>query len=358
VTSVASFEITYRQFLDPDGRVTGTLPEFANDPAALLPFYRSMVLTRTFDAKAISLQRTGRLGTYPPCLGEEAVGVGVASAMQPDDVLVPSYREQPAQLWRGVSPVEILLYWGGDERGSDFAGPRRDFPICVPVGSQAPHAAGVALAMKLRGERRVAVCCIGDGGTSKGDFYEAINLVGAMKLPAVFVVANNQWAISVPRSAQTGAATLAQKAIAAGIPGEQVDGNDVIAVADAARRAIETARSGGGASVIEALTYRLGDHTTVDDARRYRDDSEVSRQWVLEPIARLRKYLTSEGAWSKEDEERLLADCTAEINAAAERYLAMPPQPASAMFDHLYAALPAELAGQRQQTIAEAGDDA
>jgi pyruvate dehydrogenase E1 component alpha subunit len=151
---------------------------------------------------------------------------------------------------------------------------------------------------------------------------------------------------------------LAQKAIAAGIPGEQVDGNDVIAVADAARRAIETARSGGGASLIEALTYRLGDHTTVDDARRYRDDSEVSRQWELEPIARLRKYLTAEGAWSKEDEERLLADCTAEINAAAERYLAMQPQPASAMFDHLYAALPAELSGQRQQAIAEAGDDA
>jgi pyruvate dehydrogenase E1 component alpha subunit len=358
VKSVASFEIAYRQYLDAEGRVVEMLPEFARDPATLLPLYRSMVLARTFDAKAVSLQRTGRLGTYPPCLGEEAVGVGAASAMQPDDVLLPSYREQPAQLWRGVSPAEILLYWGGDERGSDFAGPRRDFPICVPVGSQAPHAAGVALAMKLRNERRVAVCCIGDGGTSKGDFYEAVNLAGVMKLPAVFIVANNQWAISVPRSAQTGAATLAQKAIAAGIPGEQVDGNDVIAVADAARRAIETARSGGGASLIEALTYRLGDHTTVDDARRYRDDSEVSRQWELEPIARLRKYLTAEGAWSKEDEERLLADCTAEINAAAEKYLAMQPQSPAVMFDHLYAALPTELAGQRQQAITGAGEDA
>jgi pyruvate dehydrogenase E1 component alpha subunit len=358
VKSVVSFEIAYRQCLNAEGHVVGMLPEFARDPAMLLPLYRSMVLARTFDAKAVSLQRTGRLGTYPPCLGEEAVGVGAASAMQSDDVLLPSYREQPAQLWRGVSPVEILLYWGGDERGSDFAGPRRDFPICVPVGSQAPHAAGVALAMKLRNERRVAVCCIGDGGTSKGDFYEAINLAGVMKLPAVFIVANNQWAISVPRSAQTGAATLAQKAIAAGIPGEQVDGNDVIAVADAARRAIETARSGGGASLIEALTYRLGDHTTVDDARRYRDDSEVSRQWELEPIARLRKYLTAEGAWSKEDEERLLADCTAEINAAAEKYLAMQPQSPAVMFDHLYAALPTELAGQRQQAITGAGEDA
>jgi pyruvate dehydrogenase E1 component alpha subunit len=278
--------------------------------------------------------------------------------MQPGDVLLPSFREHGAQLWRGVTLKELFLYWGGDERGNDFAGPREDFPNCVPVATHAPHAVGVALAFQLRGERRAAVCVFGDGATSKGDVAEALNIAGVWKVPAVFVVNNNGWAISVPLTKQTAAATLAQKAVAAGIPGEQVDGNDVIAVADAARRAIETARSGGGASVIEALTYRLGDHTTVDDARRYRDDSEVSRQWVLEPIARLRKYLTSEGAWSKEDEERLLADCTAEINAAAERYLAMPPQPASAMFDHLYAALPAELAGQRQQTIAEAGDDA
>lgn len=355
---IASFEIPYRQFLGPEGRVTEAMPAFARDPAALLPLYRAMILTRTFDAKAISLQRTGRLGTYPPCLGQEAIGVGLASAMEPDDVLLPSYREQAAQLWRGVSPVEILLYWGGDERGSDFAGPRRDFPICVPVSSQAPHAVGVALAMKLRSERRVAVCCLGDGGTSKGDFYEAINLAGAMQLPAVFVVANNQWAISVPRSAQTGAVSLAQKAVGAGIPGEQVDGNDVIAVADAARRAIETARSGGGSTLIEAITYRLADHTTVDDARRYRDDSEVSRHWELEPIARLRRYLTDKGAWSKADEERLLIDSAAEVNAAAEAYLAIQPQLPATMFDHLYAQLPAEYAAQRQEAAAEVDEHA
>jgi pyruvate dehydrogenase E1 component alpha subunit len=355
VSKIAAFEISYSRFLDPDGRVVGTLPGFARDSAALLPLYRAMVLTRTFDGKAISLQRTGRLGTYPPCVGQEAVGVGVASAMAPEDVLFPSYRDQPAQFWRGVTPVEVLLYWGGDERGSDFAKARRDFPICVPVSSQAPHAAGAALAMKLRGERRVAVCCLGDGGTSKGDFYEAINLAGSMRLPAVFLVANNQWAISVPRSAQTGAQTLAQKAIAAGIPGEQVDGNDVIAVADAARRAIERARDGGGATLIEALTYRLGDHTTVDDARRYRSDAEVSCHWELEPIARLRKYLTAKGVWSKENEERLLAECAVEIDAAVEAYLAMQPESPTAMFDHLYATLPGELAEQRRQ--AAEGDE-
>ena len=357
VQTIARFEIVYRQFLDKEGRVVADLPVFARDPKALLPLYRAMVQTRVFDTKAVALQRTGRLGTYPPCIGQEAIGAGVASAMQPDDVLFPSYREQPAQFWRGVKPLEILLYWGGDERGSDFAGPRRDFPICVPVATQALHAVGVALAMKLKGEPRAAVCMIGDGGTSKGDFYEAANLAGVMRLPVLFVVTNNQWAISVPRRAQSAAETLAQKAIAAGFPGEQVDGNDVIAVVDAVQRALERARASGGATLIEALTYRLGDHTTVDDAKRYREDAEVSQHWESEPIARLRKYLTAAGVWSKEDEERLLADCTAEITAAVDQYLAMAPQPPAAIFDYLYATLPAELAEQRRHAMEGTNSD-
>ena len=357
VQTIARFEIVYRQFLDKEGRVVADLPAFARDPKALLPLYRAMVLTRVFDTKAVALQRTGRLGTYPPCIGQEAIGAGVASAMQPDDVLFPSYREQPAQFCRGVKPLEILLYWGGDERGSDFAGPRRDFPICVPVATQALHAVGVALAMKLKGEPRAAVCMIGDGGTSKGDFYEAANLAGVMRLPVLFVVTNNQWAISVPRRAQSAAETLAQKAIAAGFPGEQVDGNDVIAVVDAVQRALERARASGGATLIEALTYRLGDHTTVDDAKRYREDAEVSQHWESEPIARLRKYLTAAGVWSKEDEERLLADCTAEITAAVDQYLAMAPQPPAAIFDYLYATLPAELAEQRRHAMKGTNSD-
>ena len=354
MTTVARFEIGYTQFIDRSGRATGELPAFARDPAALVPFYRAMVLTRDFDAKAISLQRTGRLGTYPSSLGQEAVGVGIGAAMAPADVLLPSYREHGAQLWRGVTPVELLLYWGGDERGSAFAGPTRDFPVCVPVASHAPHAVGVALALRLRGESRAAVCVLGDGATSKGDFYEALNLAGAQRLPVVFVVANNQWAISVPRSAQSAAETLAQKAVAAGIPGEQVDGNDVVAVVHVLAGALERARTGGGASLIEALTYRLGDHTTADDASRYRDDAAVSGHWEAEPIARLRNHLVGAGAWSKEDEERLLADCAAAIEAAVETYLATPPLPPTAMFDHLFAALPADLAGQRAEVEEEA----
>ncbi|MGH6915368.1 MAG: thiamine pyrophosphate-dependent enzyme, partial [Geminicoccales bacterium] len=227
---VASFEIRYTRFLDPAGRAVGRLPRFAEDAAALIPLYRGMVRTRRFDAKAIALQRTGRLGTFASSLGQEAVVVGLASAMRADDVLLPSYRETGAQLWRGVSLEELLLYWGGDERGSDFKGPRHDFPVSVPVASHCLHATGAAYAFKILREPRVAVCVCGDGATSNGAFYEAINCAGAWRVPAVFVVSNNQWAISVPRGAQTGAGTLAQKAIAAGIPGEQVDGNDVIAV--------------------------------------------------------------------------------------------------------------------------------
>jgi 2-oxoisovalerate dehydrogenase E1 component alpha subunit len=357
MSTIASFDIPHTRFIAPDGRAERDLPEFARDPRALIPLYRAMVRSRSMDARAVALHRTGRLGTYASGLGQEAVGVGLASAMEPDDVLVPSYREQAALLWRGVTPLEILLYWGGDERGSDFAGSRGDFPVSITVGEHPPQAAGVALAMKIRGERRVAFCTIGDGATSKGAFYEAINVAGAMCLPLVTVIVNNGWAISAPRSIQSAAPTLAQKAVAAGIPGEQVDGNDAIAVAEACRRAAARARAGEGATLIEAVTYRLADHTTVDDARRYRHDAEVSRQWELEPVGRLRNYLVAAGVWVKEDEEGLLAECAAEVDGAAEEYMATPPLPPEAMFDHLYAELPVSLEAQRLQAIQESAAD-
>jgi len=347
------FPITLTSYLDAEGKAPGELPEFARGPAALVPLYRAMVLTRTFDEKAIALQRTGRLGTYASALGQEAVGVGAASAMTERDVLLPSFREQAAMLWRGVTLVELLQYWGGDERGSDFRGPRQDFPVSIPVASHFPHAAGVATAFKLRREPRVAVAIAGDGATSKGDFYEALNLVGVWHLPAVFVINNNQWAISLPRREQTEAQTLAQKAIAAGLPGEQVDGADVIAVRDATRRALERARAGEGGTLIECLTYRLADHTTADDASRYRDDDEVSRHWHGEPVARLRAYLGRQGAWSKAEEEALITDCRDRVDAAVEAYLALPPELPEAMFDTLYATLPADLGDQRAALAAE-----
>ena len=363
MSTVASFEIAYTGYLDASGLPTQPLPAFAGDRDALVFLYRAMVLTRTFDAKAIALQRTGRLGTYPSCLGQEAVAVGIGAAMSPDDVLVPYAREQGAQLLRGVTLTELFLYWGGDERGSDFRGPREDFPICVPVATQAPHAAGIALAFQLRDEPRVAVCVSGDGSTSKGDFYEALNVAGVWRLPLVFVVTNNQWAISVPRAAQTAATTLAQKAIAAGFSGEQVDGNDVIAVRDVIHRAVERARDGDGPHLVEALTYRLSDHTTADNASRYRDDESVGRHWREDPIARLRTHLTAAHGWTKDDEETALASCARDVDLAAEEYLTTPPQPPETIFDYLYEQLPADLAGQRRAAIetsaaaARSGDD-
>jgi pyruvate dehydrogenase E1 component alpha subunit len=354
-TPVARFEIRYSRFLDPKGNAVRPLPDFAKDRAELVALYQAMVLARRFDAKAVALQRTGRLGTFASALGQEAVPVGVASAMQAEDVLLPSFREHGAQLWRGVSPVELFLFWGGDERGSDFAQAREDFPVCVPVGTHAPHAVGVALAFKLRREKRVAVCVFGDGATSKGDVAEALNAAGVWHLPVVFVISNNRWAISVPVAQQTAAETLAQKAIAAGIEGEQVDGNDVIAVRDTVARAIANARAGGGPHLIEALTYRLGDHTTADDASRYRNGTEVSTRWAEEPIARLRNYLVSASMWGKSDEERLLAEITLTIERAAEAYLATPAQGPEAMFDFTYESLPKDLAEQRQAALDLAG---
>jgi pyruvate dehydrogenase E1 component alpha subunit len=346
---VAHFEVRRRSYLVPDGTLVRRPPEHLANPASLIPLYRAMVLNRVFDLKAVSLQRTGRLGTYAVSLGQEAVPAGVASAMRVDDVLLPSYRDNGALLWRGVKMEEILLYWGGDERGSRWSGPAHDFPFCIPVGSQAPHAAGVAYAIKLRKEPRVAVCFLGDGATSKGDVYEAMNFAGVHRLPVVFVVNNNQWAISVPLRLQTACETLAQKAVAAGFAAEQVNGNDVIAVRAAAEAAVAATRSGQGPRLIEAVTYRLGDHTTADDAARYRPPEEVQAHWKEEPIARLRAYLAGAKVWGKADEEALSAECQSQVEAAVERYLAITPRAPETMFDHLYAELPRVYRSQRDE---------
>ncbi|HXG27683.1 MAG TPA: pyruvate dehydrogenase (acetyl-transferring) E1 component subunit alpha [Nevskiales bacterium] len=347
--SVARFEIRLTRCLNPDGTPCGELPPLARDAEALRALYRAMVWVRMFDRRAIALQRTGQLGTYGASLGQEAVSAALGCVMRPEDVLLPTYREYAAQFQRGVDPADILLYWGGDERGMAFAQGRgvQDFPICIPVASHVPHAAGVAFAFKQRREPRVAVCVLGDGGTSKGDFYEALNVAGAWRLPLVVLVNNNQWAISVPRAAQSAAQTLAQKAIAAGIPGEQVDGNDVIALCTVLERALARARSGAGASLIEALTYRLGDHTTADDASRYRDEAEVQAAWQREPLRRLRAWLAAQGGWDEAREKQLLADCEAEVEAAVKRYETVAPRTPATMFEHLYAELPAAYRAQR-----------
>src|SRR5689334_7805537 len=343
---IARFEIRSTQYLDAEGRETGPLPAFAADARALVPDYRAMVLMRAFDAKAIALQRTGQIGTYASTLGKEAIDAALGAVLAKDDVLLPSYRESGVLMLRGVSPHRTLLYWGGDERGNVFPESPRDFPFNVPIASQLPHAVGVAYAMKLRREKRVALALCGDGATSKGDFYEAINAAGVWKLPMLVFVVNNQYAISVPRRVQSAAQTLAQKAYAAGIACEQLDGNDVIAVRDAACRALERARSGGGPTLLEALTYRLSDHTTADDATRYRSAEELAARWKEEPILRLRNFLAAHGAWSQDKEQALVREVNAKVQQTVEAYLRTPQPGPEQMFEHLYARLPRAYAWQ------------
>ena len=352
--TIADFKIQYVQYLDPDGKLAPDAP--ATDPEELVRLYRLMTETRVFDTKAINLQRTGKLGTYASCLGHEAAHVGLAAAMREEDAFAPSYREYGAMFCRGVKMEEVLLYWGGDERGSDFSGPPHDFPFCVPIATQCLHAAGAAMAFQLRGEPRCAVCANGDGGTSEGAFYEAMNIAGARKLPIVFVVINNKWAISVPLELQTAAKTLAQKAVAAGFPGIQVDGNDVIATRHTVEQALARARKGEGATLIEAVTYRLSDHTTADDATRYRKKDEVEAARALEPLIRLRKYLTDIGAWDESQEKALLEAAAEKVDQAVKTYLETPKYPVEDIFDYMFAEWPESYEDQREQAMRYAGE--
>ena len=353
MTTVATFDVEYVQYLDQEGKlVREDLPEFARDTAQLVELYKLMSFVRVFDTKSVNLQRTGKLGTYASCLGHEAAHIGIGSAMHEDDVFAPMYREYGAQFIRGVKPREVLMYWGGDERGNAFSGVQHDFAWCVPIATQCLHAAGAALAFKIRKEPRVAVSVVGDGGSSKTDFYGAINIGGAMQLPYVAVIVNNQWAISVPRAAQTGAKTLAQKGIAAGLESIQVDGNDLIAMRAVMDHAIKRARHGHGGTVVEAVTYRLSDHTTADDARRYRGEEEVKAAWAREPLKRLRNYLVALGAWDDAREEAWKAECGVKVDAEINAYLETKPQPVEAMFDYLYADMPADVRAQRDAAIA------
>lgn len=352
VHTAAEFSVSYTQYLNAQSDIVGELPSWAQDLEVLEKFYRMMTLTRLFDKKAVALQRTGQMGTYPSCLGQEAIATGLGYAMQATDVLAPYYRDQATQLIRGVKMEEILLYWGGDERGSLYTeGPSQDLPICVPIATQITHGAGVATAMKIRHEKRVTVTTCGDGATSRGDFYEPLNLAGAWHLPMVILVNNNQWAISVPLEIQTASETIAQKAIAAGIPGEQVDGNDVIAVYERCHQAIERARSGKGPTLIEAITYRLCDHTTADDATRYRPPDGLNEAWKIEPIKRLQTYLHKQGHWNETKEQDLISDCEKQINQAVDNYLSAPPQAEQDLFDYLFEETPNAMLEQRQHML-------
>lgn len=353
-TVVARFEIPFIQILNEKGELCDKLPDFAKDKSTLIELYRIMARTRLFDKKAIALQRTGKMGTYAPINGQEAISTAIGNALRAEDVFVPYYRDYAAQFQRGVKMSEILAYWGGDERGSQFACDSEDLPICVPIASQCLHAAGVAFALKYRKQERIALVCIGDGGTSEGDFYEAMNVAGVWKLPVVFVVNNNQWAISVNINKQTASKTLAQKAIAAGFNGVQVDGNDILATRQVIGEAIEKARRGEGPTLIEALSYRLSDHTTADDATRYQPKEEVEKAALKEPIERFKHFLEQQGIWDEAQEKALQDHCALEVQDAVNEYLNRPIQPITSIFDYHYATIPDYLIEQRAIAMEDA----
>lgn len=328
------FQIEQIQFLDEFGNWVSDRPEFATDEW-LIKAYKFMVLNRVFDQKAIALQRTGKMGTYPSSLGQEAFGVAIGMSLHKEDVFVPYYRDHGALLLRDHKIEDLLLYWGGDERGS-ASGPKQDFPVCVPIATQITHAAGAATALKIKGQENLVMVTIGDGGTSKGDFFESLNVAGAWQLPMVVLVNNNQYAISVPRDIQCGAPTLAQKAIGAGIHGIQVDGNDVIAVYQAILEARYRTQEHKGATLIEAVSYRLSDHTTADDASRYRENDEVKQAWDKEPIKRLQTLLANMNLWNAEKEKQWQTECAERVDESVKRYLEKGQDTPESMFDHLY----------------------
>ncbi len=340
------------EILDPEGRADAELmPDLTDE--RVVQMYRDMVRMRLFDDKAVKLQRQGRMGTWPPAKGQEAAQAAAAQAMGEEDWLVPAIREHGLMMLRGVPGHLIYAYWAGDERGSCFPEGVRCLPIPVPVASQLSHGAGLGLALKLRGETAAAVAFAGDGATSEGDFHEALNFAGVFKTNTVFVIQNNQWAISVPRHRQTAAQTLAQKADAYGIPGIQVDGNDVFAVYVAVDEALRRARSGEGPTLIEAETYRLGDHTTADDASRYRPEEEVATWSRRDPIRRLRLYLEARGLWDDEREAGLVEETQAWVESQVEAMESMPPADPADIFRFMYAEMPPSLREQMEGLQAE-----
>jgi TPP-dependent pyruvate/acetoin dehydrogenase alpha subunit len=310
--------IEHLSVLDADGILDRALDP-AIPPEDLTRLYRTLLLVRRFDERMLRLQRQGRIGTYLPARGHEAAVLGSVYAIRATDWLVPVWREWPAYVWRGWPLENLILLYAGYPEGMRVPDGIRDLPVCVPMGSHVPHAVGVAYASRYRGEGSVTLCYFGDGASSHADTQEALNFAGVFQVPLVFVCVNNQWAISLARARQTRAATLAHKALAYGFPGIQVDGNDLLATYVATREAVDRARAGRGPSLIEAVTYRLGPHSTADDPSRYRGEAEVRTWEAREPLPRFRRYLEDRGLLDADREAEFEAEAEAAIRAAIER---------------------------------------
>jgi len=334
-----------RQVLTPAGELTGECPVDADQA---VEFYRLMVLARTYDRKAMALQKQGRLATYASFEGQEAAQIGSAATLEPDDWMVPAYRE-PISMWMHGYPMELLLATRiGTELGGSPPESVRVLPASITVGAHMVHAVGLAWAEQLRGSTRVALTYFGDGATSEGDFHEAMNFAGVLNVGCVFVCQNNGWAISLPREAQTASETIAQKALAYGMAGVLVDGNDVFAVYEATREAVARARDGGGSTLIETMTYRMGAHSTADDASRYRSPEALAMWRERDPIERLRRLLAEWGRWTPAWQDQLERESAEQIEHAVTTAEALPVFSAGEIFDAMFAELPPHLVEQRR----------
>lgn len=354
IKPVFQAQIDHVSILDEHGNFDAKL---AKSEGGLIPdhdavkLYEHMAICRQLDEIAFKLQRSGRMGTYPQNMGQEATSTGAAYALRKDDWIVTAYRENPGLFWRGLPMEYILWHWMGDERGNQIPEGLFVTPISIPIGTQMLHAAGLAWAAKYRKEDRIACTFFGDGATSEGDFHEAANFAANLNLPVIFFCQNNGWAISVPTCIQCSAPTIAQRGLAYGMDCVQCDGNDIFAVVKVMKDAIKRAREDQRPSFIEAITYRLGDHTTADDARRYRDAAELDQWKLRDPIARLGQYLRKKKLWDSGKEEALQARAKAEVSAVVQRAEGIAPPNKTDIFDSMYAEITDEQLRLQRDTM-------
>ncbi len=343
------YAIDYLSILDQSGEVDSDLePDIDDD--LLKRLHRAMLLGRRFDERMLKLQRSGKIGTFAPIQGQEAAQLGAVACLTEADWFVPSFRETAAEVWRGKPMENVLLAYAGFNEGAAVPEGDNTLPVAVPVGTQTLHAAGIGYGMKLKGTEEVAMVFFGDGATSEGDFHEAMNFAAVFKTPTIFICQNNHWAISIKRSHQTRSQTLAQKALAYGMPGIQVDGNDILAVYAAVKEAVDRARSGDGPTLVECVTYRMSVHTTADDPKRYRTEEEVKEWEEKDPIDRFQKYLKGKDLLSDDDIGKLESEIKDEIKDAVKRWekrMSELTDP-TGMFDFMYAEMPPYLAEQKE----------
>ncbi|KAB2329791.1 pyruvate dehydrogenase (acetyl-transferring) E1 component subunit alpha [Cytobacillus depressus] len=340
------------QIMDPNGRIDNLEYEEMITEELAKNFYRQLVRIRLFDRKAVSLQRQGRIGTYAPFEGQEAAQVGSAFALDGADWMFPTYRDHGAALAFGHSLRNVLLFWNGRNEGCIPPSGKRIFPPGIPIATQIPHAAGAALAEKKKGSKQAAIAYFGDGATSEGDFHEGLNFASVFKAPVVFFNQNNQYAISVPIEKQMNSKTIAQKALAYDMPSVRIDGNDVFIVYFETLKALERARTGEGPTLIEAVTWRYGAHTTSDDPTKYRDQTESNhRRNETDPILRLERWMKNEGIYDEKWVLNLERDVLKEIEEAVLEMEAFSPANPSDIFDHVFAEPTWQISQQKEEYL-------